>query len=261
MLTLYERILKERQRLQKKIETLKSELEQYPEGKLICCCHRNASKWYRSDGHTRTYIPKRNRNLAEQLAAKRYLSHVLEDCIHEQTALDLYLKHHSPVSHTMSKLLLESPGYQELLSPYFQPLTQKLTEWMNEPYEHNLKSPENLTHKTASGHFVRSKSEALIDLFLYRSHIPFRYECALEVGELKLFPDFTIRHPKTGEVYYWEHFERMDDSSYIKNAFSKLETYASHRIIPAISLITTYETQQIPLNTEMIEKIIEYYFL
>lgn len=258
---LYERIQKESQRLQKEIEHLKTKLEQYPEGKLICCCYKNRSKWYRSDGHTKTYISKRDRHLAEQLAAKKYISSVLDDLTHEKMALDFYLKHHSPIFQKSSKFFLQSPGYQELLAPYFQPFTQELAEWTEEPYEHNLKYPEHLTHKTVSGHLVRSKSEALIDLFLYRNKIPFRYECSLELEGMTIYPDFTIRHPKTGELYYWEHFGRMDDPAYAKKACAKLETYVTHGIIPTINLITTYETQQAPLSTEMIEKIIEYYFL
>ena len=74
-------------------------------------------------------------------------------------------------------------------------------------------------------------------------------------------PDFTIRHPKTGEFYYWEHFGLMDDPAYSKNAYSKLQFYASCNIIPSIQLITTFETKDIPLSSEMIESLIEYYFL
>lgn len=242
------------------ISDLKEELKQYPEGKLICCHHGKFCKWYCSDGHRKTYISKKNRSLAEQLAAKKYKTSVLENYIQEKTALDFYLRHHSQ-NYLNSCKLLESPGYQELLSPYFQPLSQQLKKWMNEPYRHNMKYQENLIHKTASGHFVRSKSEALIDWFLYRNNVPFRYESALQLGEIVFFPDFTIRHPKTGEQYYWEHLGRMDDPFYVRNSYSKLQTYASYGIIPTINLILTFETVNFPLSTEIVEKIIEYYFL
>jgi len=53
----------------------------------------------------------------------------------------------------------------------------------------------------------------------------------------------------------------MDDTSYCSNAFHKLQTYADHGIIPTIQLITTYETQANPLSTDVIQKIIEHYFL
>lgn len=240
---------------------MQKQIKNYPPGKLICSHQKNYCKWYQSDGHIRNYIPKSNRQLAEQLAAKKYLSAVLADLSHEKMALDLYLKHHRTDSPKVTQLLNELPAYQELLSPYFKPLSQELSDWMTSPYETNPKYPENLIHKTASGRFVRSKSEAMIDFFLYTNHIPFRYECALTLDNITFYPDFTIRHPQTGEFFYWEHFGLMDDPTYSKNVFSKLQLYTSHGIIPSIQLITTYETQQKPLSTVFIQRTIEYYFL
>ena len=98
-------------------------------------------------------------------------------------------------------------------------------------------------------------------MLLYTHKIPFRYECALQIGEIKLYPDFTIRHPKTGAVYYWEHFGLMDNSVYAQNAYTKLQLYTSHGIIPSIQLITTFETKENPINSDIVLKIIKHYFL
>ena len=76
-----------------------------------------------------------------------------------------------------------------------------------------------------------------------------------------LFPDFTIRHPKSGEFYYWEHFGLIDDPGYRKNAMSKLQLYASHGIFPTINLITTYETKYTPLNPEYVNLLVSHYFI
>ena len=96
--------------------------------------------------------------------------------------------------------------YTELLSDFFKPLSQELSEWMNTPYIRNSKYPEHLIHKTCVGYKVRSKSESMICTYLSINKIPFRYECALTLGNKVYYPDFTIRHPKTAEIYYWEHF-------------------------------------------------------
>lgn len=258
---LYERIYKECQRLQKQIDSLQTKLLTFPNGKLICSHNSNRYKWYQSDGHNKIYIPKNNRQLAEQLAAKKYFSLVLEDLTHEKKALEFYLKHHSPNIGKAERLLTKSSGYQELLSPLFSSKSQELSEWMNDSYERNTKFPEQLIHKTSSGNLVRSKSESMIDKSLYINKIPFRYECALHLGQRTIFPDFTIRHPETGELYYWDHFGLMDDPSYSKNVSPKLQLYISHGIIPSIHLITTYETRDSPLTSEVIDKIIEHYFL
>lgn len=184
----------------------------------------------------------------------------LEDLENEKRAIQFYLKHHSPTGKS-EQLLTEISEYQNLLTPYFAPLSQELVDWMNSPYEHNPSHPENLKHNSISGHIVRSKAESMIDTLLYMHHIPFRYESPLQLNEKVIYPDFTIRHPQTGDFYYWEHFGMMDDSTYSKNAYFKLQQYNSCGIVPSIQLITTYETNEHPLSTEMIEKIIEYYFL
>ena len=138
------------------------------------------------------------------MAKKKYLSLLLEDLSHEQRALDFYLNHHSKTTGRAERLLSEPSGYQELLSPYFSPRSQHISNWINAPYERNLKYPEQLIHKAPSGNLVRSKSEVLIDLYLYTNHIPFRYECTLQLGDTMVFPDFTILHPTTNDIYLWE---------------------------------------------------------
>ena len=258
---IYERAFIEYQRLQNQISVISQQLSSFPAGKLICCHHGRKCKWYQSDGHAKSYIPKSNRALAEQLAIKKYLSCKLEELTQESTALEFYLRHHKTTFSKSDQLLSESSGYQELLSPYFTPLSSELSDWMHTPYEHNTEHSDHLIHKTSSGHMVRSKSESMIAHVLYKEKIPFRYECLLTLNTISLFPDFTIRHPHTGETYYWEHFGLMDDPAYCKNAASKIQLFSSHGIIPMIQLITTYETQQSPLTIDVIEKLVEHFFL
>lgn len=258
--TIYELLLAESRRLEQQISSLQAQLSHYPEGKLLCARNQNRCKWYLSDGHSQKYLPKKERKLAEQLAAKKYHAALLNDLQHEKKAVDLYLKYY-PKSRQSEQLLTDTSGFQELLTPYFSPQSQELLNWMNSSYERSTKYPEQLIHKTISGNLVRSKSESLIDMLLYTHKIPFRYECALQLGDITLYPDFTIRHPYTGHIFYWEHFGRMDDSTYCKNTYNKLQLYSSHGIIPSLHLITTYETLEYPLSTDTVEKVIQQYFL
>ena len=82
-----------------------------------------------------------------------------------------------------------------------------------------------------------------------------------ELGEIRFYPDFTIRHPENGQLFYWEHFGLMDSPSYSQNAFQKLQIYSAHGYIPSINLITTFETKQKPLNAKTIDNILQQYFL
>lgn len=231
-----------------------------PSGKLVCAKNGRYQKWYHSDGHQKVYIPKENRQLAEKLAIKKYLLLLLDDLEKEKNAIQSYLKSYSG-SRKAEQLLVKPSEYQELLKPYFSPVAKELSEWSNAPYEKNPNYAEHLIHICASGNIVRSKSEAMIDSALYIHQIPFRYECVLTLGDTTIYPDFTIRHPKTGDIYYWEHFGMIDNPNYSKNAFTKMQLYANHGIFPSIQLITTFETKQNPLSTEIINKIIENYFL
>ena len=257
---LYERARKEYETLTEQICSLKSQLETYPPGKLICCNHKTYTKWYRKDKGQKEYIPKSNRQLAQQLAQKNYLTALLQDLENERNALTLYLNHH-PNEMQSDSLLAKHPEYQELIPQDHTPLSKELSDWMANPYTSNTSHPESLNHKGIANTFLRSKSEVLIDMTLRKYHIPFRYECALELDNTTIFPDFTIRHPHTGEYYYWEHFGLMDNHTYTENAVSKLRLYTSNGIIPGNNLITTYETRNNPLTIQTIEKTIEFYFL
>ena len=60
---------------------------------------------------------------------------------------------------------------------------------------------------TAKGHSVRSKSELLIADALFYHGIRYEYEKELILSGRTIYPDFTIRHPQTGKIFYWEHLE------------------------------------------------------
>ena len=257
-ITIHNAMISEKNRLEKEIRSIQSKICDLPEGKLVCVHNGKYHKWYQSDGHHLSYIPKKNRKLAEQLAMKKYLSLKQEELVKKRTAVDTYLQQ-DKVKNEAEKLLA-LPEYSELLSPSWIPESQELEEWMHAAYQQNLNYPEQLVHKTSSGILVRSKSEAIIAMLLHIHKIPFRYECVLQLGEATLFPDFTLRHPLTGQYFYWEHFGMMDNPTYAKKTFSKLQLYASNEIYPSIQLITTYETKEQPLDSAIVETMIKHYF-
>lgn len=256
---IYDKILAEKQRLETLIQSLETQISQLPIGKLICARNEKRCKWYYNNGDATKYLPKSERPFAEQLALKKYLLYQLDEAKKEKLAIDFYLRHHD-TSKLKSQELLSLPDFQQLLTPHILPASEQHKAWMNTPYEKNPKSPEHLIHKTSFGLTVRSKSESLIATLLYTKGIPFRYECALHLGATTMYPDFTILHPVTGKIFYFEHFGMMDDSAYCSHAFSKLQTYFFHGIIPSINLITTYETKSHPLDMDYVEALIRHHF-
>lgn len=202
----YHMMLSEKRNLEEKIESVREQIRSLPAGNLICTRNGNHFKWYQSEGSkaSSSYIPKSNRLLAEQLAAKKYLSLQEKELLQELKAVNSYLNCHSLNGDETAETLSEHSEYAELLFSYFKPLSKELSDWALASYERSNSYQEQLIHRTVSGIYVRSKSEAVIAALLHMYKIPFRYECALQLGEIVVYPDFTIRHPKNGKIFYWE---------------------------------------------------------
>lgn len=120
-------------KLENQINSIKEQLKNMPPGKLICVQNGKYSKWFQSDGHTKKYIPKANRQLAEKLAVKKYLSLQLKELEKEKHAIECYLKR-STISNDAEKLLAETSEFQKLLKPHIQLLSEELSNWQNENY-------------------------------------------------------------------------------------------------------------------------------
>lgn len=244
----------ESQRLDKQIKSLQAQLKTFPIGDFFANKNGNRYKWFHIIDGNKKYLKKKDHSLAEQLAIKKYLSLQLDDYLHEKAAIDFYLRHHAPAK--AEQLLTQNSEYQRLLSPYFKTLSEELEEWSNSTFIQCPNYPEKKIHLAPSGNMVRSKSEVLIDMILYTNHIPFRYECELQLDNITIYPDFTIRNPRTGKTIYWEHFGQMDNSDYARKTAKKLSTYISNNIIPGIDLITTFETKEHPLTINTLDNIL-----
>lgn len=256
----YHQMKKRKAIVSREIQRLKKEIKKFPEGTLKCTRNKKYYKWFWINGKKRVYIPKDKRAFAEKLAIKKFYSLQLEELLVEEQALDAYFQNYNSKVQLTAEQFLENPEYSKLMEPYYKPIIDELKKWTEQPYDKCDKYPGRLVHKTIAGFKVRSKSEAMIVAVLYQNKIPFRYECALRLGDVVLFPDFTIRHPRTGELYYWEHFGRMDDENYCDNYLTKMNLYIKNGIIPTINLITTYETKSNPLGMDEIEKLVQWFF-
>lgn len=257
---LYHNLLERKKYLLKEIQNLKRRLASYPAGELICTKNRKYVTCMHSVNGSYTYIPKKDFAFAKELGEKKLLSASLEDLQRELRAINAFLNCYQSETSKVEQLLSQ-PCYQKVLNQSFPIASEDLEQWSKEFYEKNPFHQENLLHSCLSGHMVRSKSEALIDQILFMHKIPFRYECALKLKDTTFYPDFTIRHPKSGNYFYWEHFGLMDSPSYVQQTFQKLNLYCQSGIIPTINLITTYETKKQPLTSQAIENIIQEYFV
>lgn len=256
---LYQKICLEKKRLDKLISKIESKLKTLPPGKMFITRNGKYFKWYYTleDSPKPVYISKKKRKLAELYAEKKYLLQLKGDLEQERTAIDFYLRHHKKRPWKSESFMDDKPEYQELLIPYFKPISQELYEWANASYEKNPFKKGNLKQPLENGQIVRSKSEVMISMILDKYRIPYRTECKLQIGNNTYYPDFTIRHPQTGEYYYFEHLGLIEKYEYLRKNVEKLHDYITHGIIPMKNLLLTFETLEHPLTLEMIEWLVK----
>ena len=256
----YEEIKRRMNYIEQELVQIESMKVEWPQDELICAKNGKHYKWYLKTTDKTIYLPKRERSFAEKLAQKKYYQLRQSELKSELSACRTYIRR-AGYNGNLTDKMMENPEYEQLLGNQSCSVGQEIKDWMNAEYERNNSHPENLIVKGTRGRMLRSKSEAIIDRSLYCSGIPFRYEDKLMLDGVVFYPDFTIRHPKTGKFYYWEHFGMMDNPEYVNHACQKIKIYCGHGIIPSVNLILTYETKDHPFGIDSAERIVQEYFL
>lgn len=249
---------------EKDIASVKSKIKSCPNGELRVTHNSKYYKFFQCVNGTYHYIPKKNRKVAQKLAYKLLLEAHLDDLEHKIIALEHFLEEYVSYNNK-SNHLLSVPPIRDLVTEYVESseipiVNDPATEWASSDYPKNTFYPEHLIHKSISGNYLRSKSEVLIDMCLHKHKLAFRYECALNIENKTIYPDFTILHPITGEQYYWEHYGLIDNPTYLDDYLTKQRLYLQNNFIPTHNLIQTFETSNLPLTIDIIEKTINYYF-
>ena len=253
--------------LTQQIDDIDKKLRSMPEGTLVCSKNGSHYKWFCRTGSraggsngTRIYIPRSEISQARILAQKAQLSGRREDMSHECASLEHFLHHYPADIHRREKKVLQNPGILELIGEETS-IRDDLIIWQNSNYIRLTDHPETLTVSIPGGQMVRSKSEAMIAAALMENGIPFHYEEALVLSGMTIYPDFTIRHPNSGKLYFWEHFGLMDNKNYRNAVFLKLDRFAENGILPGDTLIITFENAEHPMNINYVNTMIDYFFL
>ena len=236
----------QRNKIEKELKAIEKEIKRLPEGSLQVHVNQKYYRWFHEKNGKTKYLPKKELNIAKLLARKQYLilrkeylsnqlyaiNYVIDTCQEAKMKLDQFIS---------------SSRYSDLLQSTIS-LDEQLNNWNKQSYETNPNYKNQLSFTCPSGNLVRSKSEVFIDMALHQKSIPYRYECKLIVGGREFYPDFTLIHPLTKEIIYWEHFGKMDDSDYANKAMAKMKLYHSAGLIPGKNLIITFETKDRPFT-------------
>ena len=161
---------------EQEMRQLESLIKKMPKEDLRCAKNGKNYKWFCiKEGDAATYLPKRNRKIAEKLALKKYYVSRYEELSHQVKALKYYERQMKKVEGKADDLL-KHEEWRKLLEPMFSVEREDLKIWMEEKYEGGAGYPEHLVYKGSRGKYLRSKSEVIIDMMLYKYGIPFRYE-------------------------------------------------------------------------------------
>ena len=138
-------------------------------------------------------------------------------------------------------------------------------KWQNEKYKNRWKGNADYTIETPRGEKVRSKSEWIIACMLAEAGVPYRYEECVGLNKLLgmvFYPDFTVLNKRTREVFFWEHFGKMDDPKYINESYMpKMLEYYNFGFLPGKKLLMTFESKRYPLDTTQVKRLIEEFLL
>lgn len=244
------------------IDKLTDEIALAPAGSLYCKKEKDHFKWYRiSDTERkRTYIAKKDINLAVSLASKMLKQKKLEDIRKEKYAIDQYLRHHhfSP-SKEETFLNHANSEFRRLVSLSYKCIDKRYDEWQYAPFQSNPYNPEHKRIRTLRGDLVRSKSEAMIADYLFLHNIPYRYECVLVLNGHTIYPDFIVIDPLTGDHFIIEHFGMMDDKEYFSKYINRMQIYADADYYPDSNLICFYETEKCPLDSATVSNKLDFF--
>lgn len=232
-----------------------------PKGHL-CCSSTRGKEQYLIDGK---YASKKNIDWIKGTAQREYYEKmipILENILKKLHSVeDIYSK--QAIGDSYQSLC---NARKRLITPLFSTLEENIQDFMEEQYPPGTFEKENRSEFfTAKGERVRSKSELLISERLCKYEIPYRYEKPIELLDwgrvIVCRPDFTVMNKRTGKIYLYEHFGRMDDFMYVGNSMKKLDLYEKNGYLLGKNLIITRETISSPLNIGKVDSYIKEFFL
>jgi len=256
------------QELQSLISMLHEQLENAPDGSLRLSTKDKHHRYYHylpaTSEHpsaTSHYIPKSQVSFANMLAQKDYDKHLYQTANEQLSVIQQFLNHYDPQAlETIYRDL--HPVRQAMIDPRFTPHDRFIAQWSATEFEglgFSNSMPEIYSER---GERVRSKSVKILADYFYRHDIPYRYEYPITLtGYGIVYPDFTLLNTRTLEEFHWEHLGMMDDPDYCTKALLKVNRYTGCGIIPGKQLILTYESRSCPLNTRVVEQLVQQFLL
>ena len=254
------KLSKELARIEQEISVVTKKCNKLPLGRFYCTKNGKYTKWYLYEQGKVSFLPKSMKKKAQDVLQREFYENRIDVLLLQKKLIEKYLVQSEKILHKISRFYRDDMDYRALLKEAFVPNQKELDDWMNAPFDGNPYKEEQKIYKTTDGNLVRSKSEVMICAALSENGIPYRYECPLNLGEGTIYPDFTIMHPKTRKLYYWEHAGMLDNLDYLDHHLQKERRYIRAGIYPGKNLILTHEAKDYPLTPQKITQVIRDFF-
>ena len=245
---------------EKALTAVKRRLSELPAERI---CSRKIKGTYRyylrsktSDGRIHeSYLPNSKEQLTKECCEAAYLRKLIPTLEKEIEALKKFNVSYMPQEKINAWVNLPE-GVKLLTRPIFKSNEQICRDWEYAAFEKNTFPISNpAQYVTKKNEIVRSRIELIVADVLYDLKIPYRYECKLELPQGIIYPDFTIMHPRTLEVFYIEIFGMMDNPEYEQAAFAKIAKYAASDIYSR--LLMFFDHKNAPISPTNIKKTLE----
>lgn len=245
------------------VRKLESNLNDFPEGMLRDVKHRDGYQYYwrkNTGDKSGKYISKSDSDAISALANKEYRIKFIQAADKEIKALENYLTKtkDNPVEKVYDSI---KPGRKPLIDAVITPDDLYIRQWEDRTYEPGYFAPDYPEYYSAKGERVRSKAEENIANLLILNKVPYHYECHFVIGGEEKRPDFYCLNVRTKKEYLWEHFGMMDNTEYARNNVEKINKMAANGYVHGQNCIFTFETSILPLNTRIIQLMIDKFLL
>ncbi len=264
LLPMIKRLHEQSDLIEEHIKMVNKRIVKAPSGSLRISPSNKCIQYYHitdiNDTHGK-YLTKKDRPLAARLAQKDYDNKLLKVLEEQKRAIDRFLKDYDPDAAQQVYEKLTDPR-KELVTPEFLSDEEFIRQFLSQPYTRPGFKSTDPEFYTDNGERVRSKSEILIANAMFRNKVP--YLCEFPVydnGVIFAAPDFKCLNVRLRKFFYWEHLGKLGDQDYVNWNANKFEKYTLSKDFDESRLILTFETDNHPLNTRVIEEKIRRFLL
>ncbi|MCR5761393.1 MAG: hypothetical protein K6F82_05310 [Sphaerochaetaceae bacterium] len=231
-----------------KANEIRKRISKMPSGKLYVCSKDGKPYFYYREGEKKSYISK-DCVLVKTLSQKEYFENIYKKTKEEIRILNSAVQKLNRLHEKE-----DSAGFKKYKKPYVKEF--RMVEILGDEWKRTNQKDSEHIFSTDKGDYVRSKAEVIIANMLNKK-VPYIYEKRMIVNGHVVYPDFYVMNERTGEIIIIEHLGKMGDQNYARRNIKKLNDYIMDGFVLGKNLLITMETDDEPLNIDVVKRMIK----